>query len=206
MIANVVPYEGKAGKAPRTEELHERPVAAFKESCRCSSVAQMNEAPETAEFAFVLPNEDAHIPPVVEFLSSVATRMAVCEAMDQMRIGLALEEALVNALYHGNLEIDTDSEDNEQMWRHNVAQGRRCQQPFCDRRIRVLARINPSAAVFVVSDEGHGFDPSQLPDPTDDANLGHSSGRGVFLMRSLMDDVIFNEVGNEVTLIRRWNA
>jgi anti-sigma regulatory factor (Ser/Thr protein kinase) len=60
--------------------------------------------------------------------------------------------------------------------------------------------------MFVVRDEGRGFDPSQLADPTDDAQLGRSSGRGVFLMRNLMDDVVFNDVGNQVTMVRRWSA
>jgi anti-sigma regulatory factor (Ser/Thr protein kinase) len=169
-------------------------------------MAHGDEAPDTTEFVFVLPNDQAQIPPVVEFLAAQATRVAACDAIEQMRIGLALEEALVNALYHGNLEINTDAADTEQMCRHDVAKYRRLYQPFCDRRIRVIASIARSAAVFVIRDEGRGFDPRRLPDPTDDANLGRASGRGVFLMRSLMDQVIFNEIGNEVTMIRRWAA
>jgi anti-sigma regulatory factor (Ser/Thr protein kinase) len=124
--------------------------------------------------------------------------------MEQMRIRLALEEALVNALYHGNLEIDSDTADSQQMCRHDRAIWRRSQRPFCDRHIRVLATIACDAAVFVVRDEGRGFDPSLLSDPTNDANLERTTGRGVFLMRSLMDRVIYNEIGNEVTMIRRF--
>jgi anti-sigma regulatory factor (Ser/Thr protein kinase) len=92
------------------------------------------------------------------------------------------------------------------MCRHDVALWRRSQQPYCNRHIQVLATIARRAAVFVVRDEGRGFDPNRLPDPTNDANLERSSGRGVFLMRNLMDQVIFNETGNEVTMIRRWAA
>jgi anti-sigma regulatory factor (Ser/Thr protein kinase) len=160
-----------------------------------------NENGENAEFEFVLPNDHEQIAPVVEFLASEAIRLAASDSTEQMRISLALEEALVNALYHGNLEISSDADS----W-YDLAQRRRSQRPFCDRRIRVLATITRSWAAFVVRDEGRGFDPSQLADPTDDAHLGRPSGRGVFLMRNLMDDVIFNDIGNEVTMVRRWNA
>jgi anti-sigma regulatory factor (Ser/Thr protein kinase) len=172
---------------------------------RDSSV-RSGDALETSEYVFVLPNDQERIAPVVEFLSAEAIRVAACDAVEQMRISLALEEALANALYHGNLEIDSNDADTEQMCRHDVATWRRCQQPYCNRHIQVLATIARRAAVFVVRDEGRGFDPKGLPDPTDDANLERSSGRGVFLMRSLMDRVIFNEIGNEVTMIRTWAA
>ncbi len=169
-----------------------------------SAIWESGECPGKAEFTLVLQNDQSQIPRVVEFLASQATQAGAGDSMEQMRIGLALEEALVNALYHGNLEIDSDSTDTEQMCRHDVAQWRLGQQPFCDRRIRVVASLARDAAVFVIRDEGRGFDPSRLPDPTDEANLGRCCGRGVFLMRSLMDQVTFNAIGNEVTMVRRW--
>ena len=58
------------------------------------------------------------------------------------------------------------------------------------------------AAKFVVRDEGPGFDPSQVPDPTDPEHLENLCGRGLLLMRSFMDEVTFNMKGNEVTLIK----
>jgi anti-sigma regulatory factor (Ser/Thr protein kinase) len=163
------------------------------------------EAMETTEFVFVLPNDQARITPVVEFLATQAARVAQCQETEQMRICLALEEALANALYHGNLEINNDDTDTMQLCRHDLAEQRRQQQPFCDRRIRVLATLGRQSAAFVIRDDGRGFDPGRLPDPTDDRNLERTSGRGVFLMRNLMDEVRFNEIGNEVTLVRRWS-
>jgi anti-sigma regulatory factor (Ser/Thr protein kinase) len=161
---------------------------------------------EATEYSFVLANDQSEIGPLVEFLALEAIQASACDSMEQMKIGLALEEALVNALYHGNLEIDSDCADTEQICRHDLAQRRIGQQPYCDRRIRVEARFCRNAAVFVVRDEGPGFDPTQLPDPTDEINLSRCSGRGVYLMRSLMDEVMFNEIGNEVTMIRRFRA
>jgi anti-sigma regulatory factor (Ser/Thr protein kinase) len=161
---------------------------------------------ETMEFSFVLPNDQGRVSPVIEFLATEAARVAEADPAEQMRIGLALEEAVANALYHGNLEIHSNDANTEQMCRHDLAQLRRRQEPFCNRRIRIVAMIAPEAAVFVVRDDGCGFDPRELADPTDEANLERPCGRGVFLMRNLMDEVRFNMIGNEVTLVRRWVA
>jgi len=58
----------------------------------------------------------------------------------------------------------------------------------------------------VVRDEGSGFDPAALPDPTAPANLERVSGRGVLLLRTFMDEVIYNELGNAVTLVKRCHS
>ena len=60
-----------------------------------------------------------------------------------------------------------------------------------------------SEATFTIRDQGPGFDPSSLPDPTAPENVGKVNGRGMFLIRTFMDEVRFNESGNEVTMIKR---
>ena len=75
-------------------------------------------------------------------------------------------------------------------------------EPFARRRLTVRARMAPDKAEFVVADEGPGFDPSLLPDPTDPANLECIGGRGLLLIRTFMDDVRFNAAGNRITLIK----
>ena len=57
--------------------------------------------------------------------------------------------------------------------------------------------------VVIIKDEGEGFDPAALPDPTDAENIDRPCGRGVMLMRAFMDEVRYNARGNEVTLIRK---
>jgi anti-sigma regulatory factor (Ser/Thr protein kinase) len=187
------------------EEPVETSAGCFNRGDRSPARAQTKGIAETTEFVFVLPNDQARIGPVVEFLATEATRVAQCQEIEQMRICLALEEALANALYHGNLEINNDDSDSVQLCRHDLAEQRRQQLPFCNRRIRVLATIRRDVAAFVVRDDGRGFDPSRLPDPTEESNLERTSGRGVYLMQNLMDEVTFNEIGNEVTLVRRWS-
>jgi anti-sigma regulatory factor (Ser/Thr protein kinase) len=66
----------------------------------------------------------------------------------------------------------------------------------------VIAHITRADAKFIVRDEGPGFDPHGLPDPTDPANLEKASGRGLLLMRTFMDSVSFNDLGNEVTMVK----
>ena len=67
-------------------------------------------------------------------------------------------------------------------------------------------KITPTQAMYSVRDEGHGFDPGSLPDPTDPANLDRPCGRGMLLMRTFMDNVIYNDKGNEVTLFKEREA
>ena len=56
---------------------------------------------------------------------------------------------------------------------------------------------------IVVRDEGPGFQQKELPDPTDPANLDKLSGRGLLLIQTFMDEIRFNDQGNEITLIKR---
>ena len=80
---------------------------------------------------------------------------------------------------------------------------RRRQEPYRSRRVQVTATDAPGESVYVVRDEGPGFDPANLPDPTDPANLEKASGRGLLLIRSFMDEVRHNASGNEITLVWR---
>jgi anti-sigma regulatory factor (Ser/Thr protein kinase) len=67
----------------------------------------------------------------------------------------------------------------------------------------VTARFTHDQAIYIVRDEGPGFDPTKLPDPTDPANLEKTTGRGLLLIRTFMDDVTFNATGNEITVIKK---
>ena len=86
---------------------------------------------------------------------------------------------------------------------YRLAKERRYQEPFRDRRVRVIATLTRDEATFVVRDEGLGFDPSLLPDPTDPSNLGKVSGRGLLLIQTFMDHVEHNPTGNEITMMKR---
>jgi anti-sigma regulatory factor (Ser/Thr protein kinase) len=70
--------------------------------------------------------------------------------------------------------------------------------------VYVTVQITREEARYVVRDEGPGFNPSKLPDPTDPSNLERVSGRGLLLIFTFMDEVKYNATGNEVTMIKRY--
>ena len=90
----------------------------------------------------------------------------------------ALAEALGNAIRYGNGEDP-------------------------DRVVRVYVELGRDFVRIHVDDDGHGFDPSRLPDPTHPENLEREYGRGLFVIRHLVDDVAFNEKGNGICLTLR---
>ena len=151
----------------------------------------------------VLESDSALIASLVRHLHQSAVGFGICGPGGGMHIATALDEALTNALFHGNLELDSALREDDDTRYHALAQERLQQAPYRDRSIRVRARYSPSAFEVTITDEGPGFDPGSLPDPTDPENLCRPFGRGVMLMRSFMDDVCFNDRGNEVTIVKR---
>jgi len=93
-------------------------------------------------------------------------------------VRLALDEALVNAVKHGNRGDES-------------------------KKVKIEFNINDERLVVAIADEGKGFVPEQLPDPTAEENLSRPNGRGVMLMRAYMTDVQFNDAGNQVILTKR---
>jgi hypothetical protein len=156
-----------------------------------------------SHFSFVLGNDCTLFRPLIAYLQESAGHLGLGDPVERTRLGVAMEEALANALYHGNLEICSTLRDEDDHSYFHEIQRRRQDPLFCERRIYVEAELSREQARFVVRDEGHGFDPSTLPDPTDPENLERSSGRGILLMRTFMDEVSFNEVGNEVRMLKR---
>jgi CheY-like chemotaxis protein len=159
-------------------------------------------------YTFELENDSALFGPLVTYLQDEAAQMGLCTDADRTRIGVALEEALANALYHGNLEVGSELREKDIGAYYALIESRRRQPPYQDRRIEVEARFTRDGATFVIRDAGVGFDPGTLPDPTDPANLERVSGRGILLMRTFMDEVLYNQMGNVVTLVKRrpWDV
>jgi CheY-like chemotaxis protein/anti-sigma regulatory factor (Ser/Thr protein kinase) len=153
--------------------------------------------------AFVLGNDAALFAPLISYFQDGLFHMALCDEHDCTRVGVALEEALANALYHGNLQVDSELRGVDDEAYRELVHKRSTTSPYRERRIFVEAALSPTKAVFVIRDEGRGFDPEALPDPTDPANIEKASGRGILLMRTFMDDTMYNNVGNAVMLTRR---
>ena len=96
---------------------------------------------------------------------------------DVFAIKLALEEALNNAIRHGNA---------------------------CDngKVVEVQYDVDDDRTTITITDEGEGFDSGEVPDPTTDENIEKPCGRGIMLMRAYMDEVRYNETGNQVHMVK----
>ena len=111
----------------------------------------------------------------------VMERCRTCETYQKrlrLNFRVGLTEALTNAMLYGN-EYDPA------------------------KRVRVEVTLESGRLEARVTDQGRGFDPSAIPDPTRPENLLKSGGRGLFLMRQLLDEVSYNDQGNQVTLVLR---
>lgn len=96
----------------------------------------------------------------------------------EFNLRTALAEALANAILYGNGEDPA-------------------------KRVRVRVETTPDQVRLHVTDEGDGFDPNALPDPTSPDNLEREDGRGLFVMQHLVDQVTFNARGNAICLTLR---
>ena len=106
---------------------------------------------------------------------------AMCERewspRDVFRVQLAFDEAMVNAIRHGN-RFDPN------------------------KTVAVEIRCNCETVEISIADQGSGFDPSTVPDPRDEELLEVPGGRGVLLISELMTNVQYNDIGNQVTLTK----
>jgi len=121
-----------------------------------------------------IPNDAAAAKKVIEDVLGLLNKNNWQE-QDVFGVHLALEEAVVNAIKHGN-------------------------QNEASRRVRIAYKLSPRVLRIEIEDEGTGFCPADVPDPTADENLEKPCGRGIMLMRNFMNRVDFNDQGNCVIL------
>lgn len=125
-----------------------------------------------------LPSNLEAIHYAVEFVMRRCDADRAAEARMRLNFRVSLTEAISNAMLYGN-----------------------GQDPR--KRVRIEVVVRHCSVMARVTDEGGGFDPEVIPDPTTPANLLKPGGRGLFLMRKLMDEVHYNDQGNSVTLVLR---
>ena len=155
------------------------------------------------EIEFIIENDLELVSSLVQYLQDISYALGICDESDRLRIGVALQEALTNASFHGNLELSSSLREGDHREYYELAQKRAKSLPWSRRRIQVTCRFTADEAEFRIRDEGPGFDPGNLPNPTEPTNLERPSGRGLLLIHSFMDEVRHNQTGNEVTLIKR---
>ncbi len=116
-----------------------------------------------AEFTFALENDPSLIDPLVDLIQQISVGLGLCNSHGRFGIGMAIQQAALNAMYHGNLELSHEQIEaaRENLLAHpgtDVIQQRRSQAPYRDRRITIDARITPEQLEIKIADEGPGFD------------------------------------------------
>ncbi len=134
-----------------------------------------------SELVLELPNDIHGIANAVEFVMEHCASCHHHARRFRFNFRVGLTEALSNAILYGN-------------------------GPDPAKRVKVEVTVKERRVTARITDEGDGFDPALVPNPTTPANLTRSCGRGLFLMRELMDEVYFNERGNAVTIVLRLDT
>jgi serine/threonine-protein kinase RsbW len=137
-------------------------------------MASKQREPEIHADDVVIPSDPAQARVVQDRIEQLLVDRHLSER-DLFGIKLALEEAIVNAMKHGN-----------QMDRNKT--------------VRITYKVEPDRFEVIVTDEGPGFDPEDVPDPTDIENLERPCGRGLLLMRHYMSDIRYLGCGNQVIM------
>jgi len=130
-----------------------------------------------ADLSFDIPSDVNYIRSVIQHIYQLANQLGFPEEEFSMRVKLAIDEALGNSIRHGN------KKDR-------------------NKKVKIHAKISPKKLQVKFTDEGIGFDVSSLPDPKDPENLNKEGGRGVLLMGYYMDEISYNDKGNEVILTK----
>jgi CheY-like chemotaxis protein/anti-sigma regulatory factor (Ser/Thr protein kinase) len=193
-------YVPKKSLARDLEETLEQVLAASQTN---RSQKRVIESLVLNESHFVIDNDTTLIAPLVGHIEQSLERLKACAPSGLILLGVALHEALTNAILHGNLEVSSELRESDEKEYYRLAAARRRQDPYQNRKVVIKVSVTRQEAVFVVRDEGPGFDPATLPDPTDPANLGRVSGRGLLLIQTFMDRVEHNPKGNEITMMKR---
>jgi CheY-like chemotaxis protein len=148
---------------------------------------------------FELPPDLLALARALPHLTQGVVEVGVASAQDLIHIEVALQEALLNAIVHGSLELEERPVDRAAL--EALCRDRRTEPRFRGRVVRVAVELTPDALRVVIEDQGPGFDEGEVSarrsGPTGVA------GRGLFLMRSFMDEVTFEDGGRRVGLVRR---
>lgn len=166
--------------------------------------AENTLAQQTLKFS--LDNEKGRVPHLVGLLVEHCDRFGLIDDRDRMRIQVALEEALLNSIVHGNLEVSSRLRELEGDIFEIAINERKQLEPFRNRRVTLIAEYTHTEAKFIIRDEGPGFDVEKVRNPTEDDAIALASGRGILLMRSFMDEIEFNDKGNEVSMWKQRSA
>ena len=169
--------------------------------------SRINDCTTMVHYELKLRNDEELLPGLLSLTRQRLTEHTKSDSATLLQCETALEQAVLNSIYHGNLdfkqfgdiEFDADSRIRE-------AKRLSALPPYRDRFVYVGIRITPEEVRFAVRDEGDGFDVKEVSSLGLTQSLRGKSGRGLFLMWAFMDKVLFDKTGNSVTLAKQLNS
>jgi CheY-like chemotaxis protein len=164
-----------------------------------NSYKKLLECSVKTDFEFNLVSDPEIIEPLVEMVQQVAVGQGTLNGRTQVQVGLAFENALTNAMFRGNLEI---ARKEFPVASRTIISQRMNEAPYKDRTVYVQALISPASVRIVVRDQGPGFDTSTVPEASDAESYRDGVGRGLVLIKAFMDEVEFNDAGNEIRMTK----
>ena len=131
---------------------------------------------DNSRFDYTIQSELAESSRIQEEIMAVLRQLGF-EDEDLADLHIAIEEGLANAIKHGN-QLDAS------------------------KQVKIEGVVDGNKVRIEIEDEGSGFDPEDVPDPTLDENLDKPSGRGILLMRAFMDTIEYNDKGNRLRIVK----
>jgi CheY-like chemotaxis protein len=197
---------GAASYVPKkrlAEALIETVERVLSAACEDRTHSRLMHHVTASDMSFEIGNDPSLMQSLVSYLQQSLRCLPLGDETERLRVGIALDEALKNAYYHGSLEVTTGVGWPHRKAIDQIVRERLREGPYRDRRIRVRARITRSEARFEIRDEGPGFDHARYENAAETGFKEEDTGRGIVLMRTIMDEIRYNDDGNEVTLIKR---
>ena len=152
----------------------------------------------SADETLTLPSDPKLIEPVSMYLGGVVG--ACAEGVKRKSMELVLDEALTNAIIHGNLEVSSRLKETDFDAFNEVVDIRTRELPYSARKVNVRYSFDGEKITFVIKDEGPGFEWRPKINPSD-AEPDAAHGRGLMIMRALSSRMEYNDAGNELTLM-----
>jgi len=168
------------------------------------SVQRVAQFAVESSIKLCLNNDESLISNVIARLELPLVELDLFDEGERLQIAMALDEALLNAIVHGNLEVSSELReiDDGEPYTQLIEQ-RKTEEPYASRRVYVSLQATSEEASIRIRDDGPGFDASCLKDATEPENLEMCGGRGLLLINSFMDEVHHNELGNQITMVKR---
>lgn len=201
---------GAAGYVPKSHST-DLLVATIKHVLELSATSQLDPRvsalTKQIQYELTLDNDETLIPGMLQLARQRVNECTECPPGTLLQLEVALEQALLNAIYHGNLEFNQHAGiDFDPASRQKEGKILNSKPPYCDRHVSVAMRVTPDEVRFVVKDDGNGFDVREVSSLGLTHSLRGEFGQGLFLMWAFMDKVVFDKTGSSVTLVKRLGA